>query len=108
MKLSIPLATLPAVSLILSACSPMQPIPPARYTKPGATQEQYMKDRYECLQEAEQRVSGAVVNAYGGAANSQVIPSCGVWISCLGARGYTLDPNGDLAAPPGMVVQCRR
>jgi hypothetical protein len=68
---------------------------------------QFMKDRCECLQDAEQRVSGAYVNAYGGAASSQVVPSCGVWVSCLGARGYVVDPNGDLAAPPGMMVRCR-
>jgi hypothetical protein len=67
-----------------------------------------MKDRYECLQEAQQRVSGAYVNSYGGAASSRVVASCGVWVSCLGARGYTVDPDGPLAAPPGMEVRCRR
>jgi hypothetical protein len=66
-----------------------------------------MKDRYECLQEAQQRTSGAVVDAYGGAAKSQVVTNCGLWVSCLGARGYTLDPSGKLSAPPGMAVHCR-
>jgi hypothetical protein len=79
-----------------------------RYTKPGATQDEFMKDRYECLQEAQQRESGAYVNSYGGAASSRVVASCGVWLSCLGARGYTVDPNGPLGAPPGMEVRCRR
>jgi hypothetical protein len=66
-----------------------------------------MKDRYECLQQAQQRVSGAFVNAYGGASNSQVVASCGVWSACLGARGYTVDPNGNLGAPANMIVGCR-
>jgi len=66
-----------------------------------------MTDRYECLQQAQQPVSGAYVNAYSGASSSQIVPSCGVWLSCLGARGYILDPAGDLSAPPGMGVNCR-
>jgi len=79
-----------------------------RYSKAGATQDEFMKDRYECLQEAEQRVSGAYVNAYGGAASSRVVANCGIWVSCMGARGYTVDPSGSLAAPPGMAVFCRK
>ena len=75
---------------------------------PHTTQEQFMKDRYECLQQAQQPVSGAYVNAYGGASSSQIVANGGVWISCLEARGYTTDPNGDLVAPPDMVVYCHR
>jgi hypothetical protein len=78
------------------------------YSRPDTTQQQFMQDRYECLQEAEQRVSAAAVTPYGGGASSSVVASCGVWASCLGARGYTVDPNGNLFAPPGMIVRCRR
>jgi hypothetical protein len=66
-----------------------------------------MKDRYECLQEAEQPYSMAAATPYGGSSSSQTMPSCGVWTACLGARGYVVDPNGNLAAPPGMKVHCR-
>jgi hypothetical protein len=103
------LATLAAVGLLLSGCATARPpVQMIRYSKPGGTQEQFMKDRYECLQESQQRVSGAAVDAYGGAANSQVVTKCGLWVSCMGARGYTVDPTGNLSAPPGMVVLCRR
>jgi hypothetical protein len=92
-------------AISLTACAPTRQLPPAtRYTRPDTTQQQFMKDRYECLQEAEQRVSGAIVGAYGGASSSRVVANCGVWWACLGGRGYTTDPYGNLAAPPDMVV----
>ncbi|HYA28293.1 MAG TPA: hypothetical protein VEI95_05705 [Acidobacteriota bacterium] len=81
--------------------------PQIRYIKSGATQEEFMKDRYECIQEAQQRVSGAYVGPYGGASSSKVVINCGMLTSCMGARGYTVDPYGNLAAPPGMVVYCQ-
>jgi hypothetical protein len=108
MKIRALLVPASIMSLLLVACVQQQvPKPLARYSKAGATQEAFMKDRYECLQQSEQRVSGAFVSAYGGASNSQMLPSCGVWFACLGARGYTVDPNGNLSAPPGMIVYCR-
>gem|GEM_PF-4808769 len=91
------------------ACAPIRPMQQVlHYTRADTTQAQFMKDRYECLQESQQRVSAAAVNAYGGASSSQVVASCSVWASCLGARGYVVDPYGNLAAPPGMVVPCSR
>ena len=68
---------------------------PFRYTKPGTTQEQFMRDRNECLQ-------------YASETSSSVAPNCGIWISCLVARGYVRDPNGDLMPPPDMRVPCER
>jgi hypothetical protein len=106
MKTSNTLIAIAALNLSLVACAPVKPVPIRHFTRPETTQEQFMKDRYECLQEAEQRVSGAYVNSYGGAASSQVIANCGVWVACLGARGYTVDPNGNLSAPREMIVRC--
>jgi hypothetical protein len=64
-----------------------------RWSKEGGTQEQFMKDRYECLKEAKQPNGGF---------------ACGISSACLGARGYTADPEGKLRVPPGMEVQCTR
>ncbi len=98
-------ATLLAAVIItlLGGCAAQQ----IRFTKSGASQEEYMKDRYECFQQAQQRVSGAFVNQYGGASNSQVVCNGGMYLSCMGARGYVVDPYGDLSPPPGMTVSCR-
>jgi len=94
------------VSLLFGGCA--NPPQQFRYAKYGATQEEFMKDRYACLQEAQQRVSGAYVDAYGGGSASRVVANCGVWLSCMGARGYQVDPDGNLAAPPAMIVFCQR
>jgi hypothetical protein len=94
--------------LQLSACAvnpPQQPM--LRYSKPWATQQDFMKDRYDCLLQSQRQVSAAYVSAYGGASGSSTVCSMGVWKACLGARGYQVDPNGALGAPPDMVVYCQ-
>ena len=82
----------------------------------GVTQEQFMKDRYACLQETQQRVSSAYVDQSGGAASSQVMPSCSAWNACLAARGYyrsdTMNMDdfkqlGSLFVPQGAMVYCK-
>jgi predicted small lipoprotein YifL len=78
-----------AILVALAACV-VQP-PAQRYTRPDTTQQQFMQDRYECLQEAQR---GPVA-------------SCSLISSCMGARGYILTPGGDLAPPPGMAVACQ-
>jgi hypothetical protein len=78
-----------AVVVLLASCV-VQP-PAQRYTRPNTTQEQFMQDRYECLQESQRGP----------------IPSCSLISACMGARGYALSPDGDLAPPAGMAVACR-
>ena len=81
---------------------------PTRFTNYGATQEQFMKDRYECYRETQQRASSAYVNRYGGAARSQVIPSCSAFLACLASRGYLLsNTSGNLIVPTGAEIQCQ-
>ena len=81
----------------------------------NATEAQFMQDRYQCYRETQQRVSGAFVNQYGGAASSQVLPSCSAWNACLAARGYyrsdttsvaELHAQGCLFVPQGAVINC--
>lgn len=82
----------------------------------GASQDQFMRDRYSCLQETQQRISGAYVNQYGGAANSTVTPTCSAWRACMAARGYYQAANtsnlddfkqrGSLFVPEGTLINC--
>jgi starvation-inducible outer membrane lipoprotein len=99
--------TMGLIVISLTACA-TAPQTTIRYTRVDTSQQEFMKDRYECLQQSEQRVSGAVV--YGNVASSQEreVANCGLWLSCLTARGYTIDKAGDLAAPPEAVVLCSR
>ena len=85
----------PLVVLVCGCATKPPSNPQFRYTKPGATQEQFMRDRNECLQ-------------YASETSNSVAPNCDIWISCLAGRGYVLDPNGDLMSPPGMRVNCER
>jgi hypothetical protein len=64
------------------------PLPSARYTKPGTSQETFMVDRWQCYQQ-----TGA---------------NCAAWVSCLAALGYRVDMNGELGAPPEAVIPCSR
>lgn len=82
----------------------------------GATQDQFMKDRYSCYQETRERVSAAYANQYGGAASSQVVPSCSGFNACMAARGYyrvadttdvtVFQQRGNYYVPGSAMLQC--
>jgi hypothetical protein len=75
-----------------------------RFSKPGATNEQFQKDRFECIQAASIRVSGASYNAYGGSGASNVRVDRATLVGCLASRGYVVSPEGEFSAPPGGAV----
>ena len=103
------LVTAAIVALSITGCAPvMAPvIPVMRWSKPGATQDEFMRDRYACIQDARRRVSSAYVQGGAGYAESGEIISRDVFVPCMGAHGYALDPNGTFVAPPGGVIQLR-
>src|ERR1700751_796593 len=73
----------------------------------NATEAQFTQDRYQCYEETQQRVSGSFVNQYGGAASSQVLPSCSAWNACLAARAYYRSDTtsvAELHAPGSLFV----
>lgn len=80
----------------LSACAPMM-----AWNKPGASQAEFSQDKYDCMQQSQQQVSGAYVNKFGGGASSQVVTNGNLFNSCLNARGWTLvqQPNANAAQP---------
>jgi len=80
-----------------------------RYSKPGASYGEYIKDRDGCLREnmvTEASASGA---AYGTAASfgSSVHQclQCGLYVSCMSLKDWQADPNG-YAPPEGGRVRC--
>jgi hypothetical protein len=76
------IAAIPAI--VLFGCAPMT------WTKPGATHDDFTKDRYSCMQQSQQRVSSAYVNQYGGSANDSVITNGNLFGACMNAQGWTL------------------
>jgi len=67
--------------------------PPMRFAHASANQQTYLQDRCVCIQQAQQNRSGAYVNAYGGSSQSKVVTSRGVFLACMGARGYRSTRN---------------
>jgi hypothetical protein len=57
--------------------------------KEGVSQQDAKRDNYDCLREAQQRVSGAQVNPYGGPAVNTVVANPDLFDACAAARGYT-------------------
>ncbi len=56
--------------------------------KPGATQADFAQDKYSCMESSQERVSGAYVNPYGGAASSETATNIPLFQACMEARGY--------------------
>ena len=56
--------------------------------KPNAGNGEFERDRYDCLQQSQQRVGAAQVNAYAGSAVNTVVTNEKLFSSCMGARGW--------------------
>jgi hypothetical protein len=98
--------TITVVAVALLALAGCTPYTYTRYlTNNDASEQQFMQDRYQCYQQTQQPVSVAYLNAYGGAASSQVLPSCSAFQACLAARGYYRSDTQNLAdlSAPGSV-----
>jgi hypothetical protein len=66
-----------------------------RFSKPGATDAQFQKDRYACIQQARTPVSRPLVDAYGGSGASNVYvdrgTSSAVWLHEVTPSGLTVN-----------------
>jgi hypothetical protein len=98
----IALFVLVATALLCGCASTPQQPPMTSYTKAGATQEQFMKDRSECIQQAQHQAAAA----YGAVSTGTTFIKCDAVPSCLTNRGYAVNAKGNLAAPPGTDVAC--
>ena len=94
------LALFVAALAALQACAPQQP-PIHYWSKPGATYDDFLKDRYACIQDARSRVSDAFVQGDFGAASSDEVITANIFLPCMAARGYREDPTGPFGPPPG-------
>ncbi len=69
----------------LCACAALQ----MGWYKPGASEADFAQDKYSCMESSQERVSGAYVNPYGGAASSGTTTNIPLFQACMEARGYT-------------------
>jgi predicted aspartyl protease len=84
------IAAVPAF-LVLFGCAT-----PTIWIKPGATHDEFAKDRYSCMQQSQQRVSSAFVDQYGGAASNRVITNASLFNACMNAQGWTLEKKASV------------
>src|SRR5262249_1893323 len=75
------------VMLAITACVVLGCATVVRWDRPGTTDQQFLADRYACIQEAP--VSSASGYSYGGSAVATVSKNMGIFEACMAARGYT-------------------
>ena len=103
MRVSLFLGVITAVLVAACAAAPSRPL---GYAKVGTTQEQFVKDRDECLQQSRRPVLGTYVGTFAVVGESTTTANCGVVAACLDSRGYAVDPLANLNHPAEMVVSC--
>lgn len=59
--------------------------------KDGGTNDEFNKDRYECMQQAQQQVSTIAVGKYSGFGQSGQETNMALFNGCMNARGWTLN-----------------
>ena len=91
------------VTFALAGC--VKHVQSVRWDKPDVTQQQFLTDRYACIQEAREQRAGGYANPYGAQYGSTAVVNISVFQACMAARGYTRnDANGQFDAPAGGEV----
>lgn len=76
------------------------------WIKQNSTQGEFERDKYNCLQQSQQRVGIAQVNAYGGTATNTVQTNDMLFSSCMNSKGWSLQ-NKDLVEAQASQNQVR-
>ncbi|MGH6877906.1 MAG: hypothetical protein ACREHV_11105 [Rhizomicrobium sp.] len=84
-------------ALALAGCA--ENVPTIRWSRPGATYDQFVQDREACVKETRQESQPFILGGarYGGRTDAL---DSGLFFSCMAAHGFRQDPKG-FAAPPG-------
>jgi hypothetical protein len=84
-------------ALVLAACA--EDVPTMKWSKPGATYEEFVADRAACVAQSKARSQTYYIGGvrYRGKPN---VLDAGVFLPCMHDHGYAPDPKG-YAAPPG-------
>jgi hypothetical protein len=106
MRRLVPAAAIVAAILPLAACAPPPPPTPMTWSKPGASYDAFLKDRYACIGDARTVRSGGFIYGRMGAASSQEVLSGQIYLPCMAAHGWQRDPAG-YGPPPGGVIVLR-
>lgn len=83
-RLWILVLTVALVGTLLAGCAPRL------WAKPGGTQEEFARDKYQCLSEASYVGQQTYVNTYSGYSQPGAYVNYGLFHSCMEARGWQL------------------
>ncbi|HEX3430126.1 MAG TPA: hypothetical protein VHT03_04500 [Rhizomicrobium sp.] len=81
----------------LAACA--EDVPTMKWSKPGATYDEFVADRAACVQLSKAQSKTYYVGGVRYTGNRNALDS-GAFLPCMHDRGYAPDPKG-YAAPPG-------
>ena len=84
-------------ALALAACA--EDLPAMRWSKPGATYDQFVADRAVCVERSRDASKSYYLAGVRYRGNPNVLDA-GVFLPCMNELGYSRDPKG-YAAPPG-------
>jgi len=82
-------------ALMLAACT--EDVPTVKWSKPGASYDQFVQDRDTCVSQAREESQPFYVGGARYAGRPDALDS-GLFLPCMAARGYRQDPQG-FAAP---------
>ena len=82
-----------ALALLLAGLCACSAPNPRHWSKPGATQTEFLADRSACIDLAEYRPTAS----YDATGTSLFLENA--FLSCMDSRGYKLDPKGNLVVP---------
>jgi hypothetical protein len=64
------------------------------WSRADSTYQDYLKERYACIQDARAGVYNALYDKTGGAAHGAEVVDRGIFKACMSARGWTSGPEG--------------
>jgi hypothetical protein len=79
------IATIVALALCLTGC--IRTV--GNWEKPGADQQQFAVDKFDCMKQSQQQVSSMYVNQYGGSGGSAQTTNMPLFGACMNAHGYS-------------------
>ena len=88
-----------AVGAVLALAACAEDVPTLKWSKPGATYDQFVADRAVCVQRSRAASRTYYIGGVRYHGNPDVLDA-GVFLPCMNEFGYSRDPKG-YAAPSG-------
>ena len=89
---------------ILAGCAT-----PPLWNKPGASEQDFNADKYQCMQGSQQQTSSVYIGPYGGSGSSGQTTNTPLFTACMQAKGWSLQrQNAEAQAASNSVMETGR